>query len=286
MNKFFSDKHIFFQSVFVSIVLIILTVPCFEMTGKVILPVCIALFGSVSVCFAASLFRNVESSVGFSLIIYNIVWFVVAVIGEIRTQINQGFIFEWIQYFYFDKLLIVGTIWLGCSLFFALKRIVCKNKNLSDFDSFFRYSSVAFVLFYAFVIIYSFVLIRLQSQVYPFRFQPFVTIREYIDKYADIPYEIVMNVMGNLFYFTPLGYIFMLLLNGKGVKIKIAVNVFFPILAFTVLEFSQYVFQNGYCEFDDMMMNSIGFWFGNLLCFVCDKLTYFFSKGRINRFWN
>ncbi len=286
MQKYFPEKHVFFQSLLISSILIMLTVPCFKMTGNLILPVVISFLGSVAVCLVVSVFRNAESSIGFSLIICNLFWFVAAIVGEVRTQIDHGFVFEWIQYFYFDKLLIVGTVWLACSLFFALKRVLSKHKQLSDFDLFFKYSSFAFICFYSFVLVYSFVLIRLQSDVYPFRFQPFVTIREYIDSYAEVPYEIIMNVLGNLFYFTPLGYIFMFLLSNKNIKIKVAINAVFPVIAFTLLEFSQYIFQNGYCEFDDMMMNSIGFWVGNLLCLSSDKLAEYLSKGRIKRFWS
>ncbi len=62
--------------------------------------------------------------------------------------------------------------------------------------------------------------------------------------------------------------------------------MFFPIITFTALEFSQYFFQNGYCEFDDMMMNSIGFWFGSLLCPITDYFSLRISRGKIKNFWN
>ena len=286
MKKILSEKHILFQSIVIAAALILLCVPCFQMTGKVIMPLFIALFGSAAVCMVSSLLRDSETSIGLSLVILDIFWFVSALIGEYKVQKDYGFQSYWIQYFYFDKLLVVGGVWLGSSLFVSFNRIFNKKKSLSDFNLFYKYSSYAFIGFYAFILIYSFVLIRLDTGDYPFRFQPFVTIGEYIEKFAEIPYEILMNVLGNLFFFTPLGYIFLMLLSDKNIKIKVAVNLLFPIMAFTLLEFSQFFFRVGYCEFDDMMMNSIGFWFGNILCFVCNAFSAKISNGRVNRFWN
>ncbi len=286
MKKILLEKRVLFKSFVIAAALILLCVPCFQMTGKFVLPLVTALMGSVFICLISELFRNSESSVGLALIFLNLFWFIVALIGEYKVQNANGFQLYWIQYFYFDKLLVVGSVWLGCSLFFSFKRIFNKSKNLSDFAIFFKYSTYAFTAFYGFVLIYSFILIRLNTSDYPFRFQPFVTIKEYIEVYSEIPYEVMMNVLGNLFYFTPLGYIFSTFLSKKQIKTKIAVNVIFPIAAFTLLEFSQFYFQIGYCEFDDMMMNSLGFWLGNLLCFLSDYLTVKITGGRVKRFWN
>lgn len=286
MKKLIHEKCVLIKSFLIAVAFILLCVPCFQMTGKVVLPLVTALIGSVFICVVSHLFHNCESSVGFSLKILNLFWLVVALIGEYKVQIANGFQPYWIQYFYFDKLLVVGAVWLGCSLFFSFKRIFIKDNKTSDFDSFFKYSTYAFIAFYTFILMYSFVLIRLNTGDYPFRFQPFVTIKEYIEFYSEIPYEVLMNVLGNLFYFTPLGYIFWMLLSKKQIKIKIAVNFIFPIVTFTLLEFSQFYFQIGYCEFDDMMMNSLGFWFGNFMCYLCDYLTVKITNGRIKRFWN
>ncbi len=286
MKKLLHEKHILFQSVIIAAVLILLCVPCFQMTGKVVMPLIIALFGSAFVCLLSSFLRDSGASVGLSLNILNIFWFVAALIGEYNVQKNSGFQSYWIQYFYFDKFLVVGAVWLGCSFFYSLSRVFNKNKKSAEFERFFKYSSFAFITFYAFLLVYSFVLIRLNTGDFPFRFQPFVTIREYIEKFDEIPYEIIMNVLGNLFYFTPLGYIFSMMLSEKNIKIKAVVNFLFPIVAFTLLEFSQYIFRIGYCEFDDMMMNSFGFWFGNLMYFISNMLTFKISKGKVERFWN
>ncbi len=286
MKKILFEKCVLFKPFVIAAALILLCVPCFRMTGKVVLPLVTALIGSVFICLFSELIHNSESSVGLALVILNLFWFIVAMIGEYKVQIANGFQPYWIQYFYFDKLLVVGAVWLGCSLFFSFKRILNKSKNLSDFADFFKYSTYAFTAFYGFILIYSFVLIRLNTADYPFRFQPFVTVREYIEAYSEIPYEVMMNVLGNLFYFTPLGYIFSTFLSKKQIKTKIAVNFVFPIAAFTLLEFSQFYFQIGYCEFDDMMMNTLGFWLGNLLCLMSDYLTVKITGGRVKRFWN
>lgn len=286
MKRCIIDTGMLIKSIIIAAALVLLCVPCFQMTGNFLLPVALTLFGSLFICLVSSFFNNSESAIGLSLIFFNIFWLVFALVKEFVLQIEAGFVFKWIYFFYFDKLLIIGIVWLGCSLFITFKRIFFKNISPSRYDKFFKFSSFAFIIFYAFLLIYSFILIRLETGVYPFRFRPFVTIAEYIDQFSEIPYEIIMMVLGNLFYFTPLGYIFSSFLAGKKRIVKYIVNGLFPVITFSLLEFSQYVFQNGFCEFDDMLMNSIGFWFGNLLYFVFNFLAVKFSGNRVKRFWN
>lgn len=282
MNTKFS---ISIKSIVTAAALILLCIPVFGMTGDIFLPLTICVSGSVFICLCASFLRFTERIIGFALILLMIFWLIYAVVKEVILQIQAGWIFEWIEFFYFDKLLMLGSIWLSVSVFYSLKRIFHKNCNETEYSAFFHNASIAFLIFYIFLLVYSFVLIRLQTGEYPFRFQPFVTIKEYIDEYNSIPYEVFMMFFGNLLYFTPLGYIFSRLLINQKKFVRVLVNLLFPILSFTLLEFSQYIFQNGYCEFDDMMMNSIGFWFGNILFIVLNKITFILSKRKYSLFW-
>ena len=280
LNKF-SD---FVKPVIIAALFILLCIPCFGMTGSIFKPIFISFGVAFLICCVVSFFRQSEIMVAYALMIFVLFWLCFAVANEIYLQIKAGFVFKWLEFFYFDKLLVVGTVWLACTIFFCFKRLLDKS-NIDDYNVFFKYNAVSFVIFYSFLLIYSFVLIRLETGDYPLRLQPFLTIKEYIEQFHTIPYEVLMMVLGNLFYFTPLGFILIILLKKNSTGLNVAVNILFPVVTFGLLEFSQFVFQNGYCEFDDIIMNSIGFWLGNILCIMLDKITVCITHGRIKAFW-
>ncbi len=275
---------VFFQSVFASVALILLCIPAFNMTGEIIKPIVVSFIGTIIICTGILFSKYPERVVSNSLLILMIFWLLFALFRQLQLQIEAGFVFKWLYFFYYDKLLVVGTVWLTAALFFLIRRLVLKEPSV-DYKFFFKNGGRAFIIFYTFLLVFSFVLLRLERGEHPLNLQPFSTINDYIAQWESIPYEVFMMVCGNLFYFTPLGYIFYLKLrNNRSVK-KHIVFVLFPILAFSLLELSQYAFQNGFCEFDDMMMNSIGFWLGCFLCFVTDKIANAVTKGRCVVFW-
>lgn len=284
LNKI-NPNLLFRIEVFVtSLCFILLSVPAFNMTGLVVKPLLLCFIGGVTISTVLSFIHAGEKICGKAQLLFILFWLVFALIKELQLQQNNGFPGKWIYFFYFDKLLMVGAIWLSSTLAFILKRIISKKCSV-NYSAFFKYSSAAFIVFYAFLLVYSFILIRLEKGVYPLNWIPFNTIKEYISDYSSIPYEVFMMFFGNLLYFTPLGVIFYLLLKKQKIYIKLFVLTLFPLLAFTLLEFSQYFFQNGFCEFDDMMMNSFGFWLGALLGTFADAVVKKCTKGRIISFW-
>lgn len=275
--------QMFFQSLFSSLSFIVLCVPAFNMTGKIVEPVVLSIVGTLVICTGILFSKYPERVVSNGLLVLMIFWLVFALLKQLQLQIEAGFVFRWLYFFYYDKLLVVGTVWLTAALFFLVRRLMLKSPS-ADYVYFFKYSGRAFIVFYTFLLVFSFVLLRLESAEHPLNLKPFSVINDYIVQWESIPYEVFMMVCGNLFYFTPLGYIFYLKLRKKG-RIRFFVFTLFPVIAFSLLELSQYILQNGFCECDDMMMNSIGFWFGCVLCFVTDKVAKAVTKGRCDAFW-
>ncbi len=284
INKhFFSAKNIIL-TLLTTVAFILLCIPAFDMLGSILMPVVITVIGSMLISFILCRFK-LYTLIGLSQIIFILFWIILAIVEEIQLQLNAGFVSYWIEFFYFDKLLVIGCVWLSSTLLICLNRITNDKTDSSEFKQFFRLSSVAFLTFYFVLLLYSFVLIRLNVWEYPFNFIPFRTVKHYIEYFNNDPYEVLMNILGNLFYFTPLGYILSYLVKSKNKKKRIAFLSVFPVIAFTLLEFSQYIFQNGYCEFDDMSMNSIGFWLGCLLLPLSNSIAEKLSQNRINSFW-
>ncbi|MBQ5824333.1 MAG: VanZ family protein [Clostridia bacterium] len=286
MKAVLADKRTVVQSIVIAFLFIIISIPCFGMTGKILLPISIALFGSVAISALCLKFYCSEVCLGLSMVHYNVSLLLYVIVKELSLQIEADFVFEWIEFFYFDKLLIAGTIWFGSSVFVSLRRLKSKTDSSVEYRGYFKLSSLAFLIFYSFLLLYSFVLLRLKTGDYPFRIIPFSTINEYLEQVKEIPYEVFMMFFGNLFYFTPLGYILYSLVSEKRGCFKFIFLLVFPLVMFSLLEFSQFFFQNGYCEFDDMLMNSLGFWIGVIMCYSLNKVAYKLSEGHAEHFWN
>ncbi len=266
---------------------ILICLPAFGMTGSVLRPLAIAFLGGIAATsgvFIKKLRALFVSSAGLAQLLTVLFFVVFAVAKELQINADAGWVPYWIEFFYFDKLLILGTVWLSGAIVVALSRLFVKD-GVEEYRLFFKLSSFAFVCFYGALLIYSFILLRLQRGEYPISLTPFSTVRDYMADWASIPYEVFMMFFGNLLYFTPLGYIFHSFLCRKSKAKRLAVIVLFPLVAFSLLELSQYFFQNGYCEIDDMLMNSIGFWFGAVLCIFADKLAGKLTSGRLKAFW-
>lgn len=273
-----------FLSVVCAVAFVFISIPAFSMTGLIVKPLILSVCGTLIICLLIFIFNKSALIIASGQLMFILFWLVYVIIKQIELQIEAGWNGKWIYFFYFDKLLIVGTIWLISTVFVLTIRLI-KDNLLIKTKKFFQLSSIAFIIFYLFLLIYSFVLIRLEKGNYPINLTPFSTINEYIENYSSIPYEVFMMFFGNLLYFTPLGYIFYVLLRGENNFIRIPVIILFPVLAFSALEYSQYLFQNGFCEFDDMMMNSVGFWIGAVLGFFSDFLIKNISKGKLTYLW-
>lgn len=284
-NRLNSKVFLGIEVLLAAFALVLLSIPAFNMIGLIIRPLLLCVVGGAVISFVLSFIPKGETVCGLALLLFVSFWAIFAVAKEIELQFLHGFPGKWIEFFYFDKLLMVGTIWLSSSAVFIFKRLIVKHSS-KNYKSFFKLSSAAFIIFYSFLLVYSFVLIRLERGVYPLNWIPFNTIKDYISDYSSIPYEVFMMFFGNLLYFTPLGVICYLLLKKHKFIVRIPVITLFPLVAFSLLEYSQYLFQNGFCEFDDMMMNSVGFWFGALFGFIADTVVKKVTNGSISCFWD
>lgn len=93
-------------------------------------------------------------------------------------------------------------------------------------------------------------------------FIPFETILRYINysQYFNLDL-IILNLLGNLLIFTPMGFL-LPLLSKRSRKVWIVVCAgFFSSLA---VETVQFIFRVGSADVDDLILNTLGAWFGYL----------------------
>ena len=256
---------------------------CFFYTGHTLLQLSVCFVAAAGLAALLYAFDHSGFSVGLAQLLFVCLWLACALSRQFKLQIEQGWPGYWIYCFYFDSLLTQGTVWLCSTLVVTVWRLF--DRPL-DRRRFFRLSSAAFVLFYLFLLVYSFYLSRMNSaQNYPLNLDLLSTVQMYLNKIGENPYEMWMMIFGNLFYFTPLGYIFAVALRQRSRAYRAVVLLLFAPVAFFFLEYSQYMFQIGYCEIDDMVMNALGFWLGAALAPLSDRFARRVSKQRITYFW-
>lgn len=102
---------------------------------------------------------------------------------------------------------------------------------------------------------------------------PFATIRSYI-KYSGI-FHALLNILGNVVLFIPIGFIFpLILIRYRDIK-KIAV---LSISISLFIEFIQF-FVGRSCDIDDLILNFVGGIIGyTIFCFTSDRLKFILGR--------
>lgn len=102
---------------------------------------------------------------------------------------------------------------------------------------------------------------------------PFATIRSYI-KYSGI-FHALLNILGNVILFIPIGFIFpLILIRYRDLKriavLSISISLF--------IEFIQF-FVGRSCDIDDLILNFIGGIIGyTIFCFTSDRLKFILGR--------
>lgn len=111
----------------------------------------------------------------------------------------------------------------------------------------------------------------LTTETYIIRANPFESIYFLMFDSGYSLYEKYKNIFGNIILFMPYG--FLGILYPKLNAYKYLFIVFFIVI--NILEFSQYYFNRGYAEFDDVMLNTFGMSIGYIIYkkwfFIKDK---------------
>lgn len=284
MKRTFSGIGTWAQAITIALLWLVVCGVCFFYTGRTLFQLSLCTAASAGLAALLYGFDRSGRTVGLAQLLFVCLWLGCVLSRQFRLQSEQGWPGYWIYCFYYDSLLTQGTVWLCSTLVVTVCRLFDKPMNRRRF---FRLSSAAFVIFYLFLLIYSFYLSRTKTDgsVFPLNLSFSTTIQMYLQKMKANPYEVWMMIFGNLFYFTPLGYIFAVALRRRRAAVRAAVIALFAPAAFFLLEYSQYLFQIGFCEMDDMLMNAFGFWLGAALAPLSDRVAQLVSKQRLPHFW-
>lgn len=131
-------------------------------------------------------------------------------------------------------------------------------------------SWIAFVIYLVMMVYFLFFceqLGRIPSDTYHYNLKPFTEIRRYLNHVNEIGYfGVMLNILGNVVCFMPLGFVLPILSNRKWGFIRITIISF---LASLVVEITQLVTKLGSCDVDDIIMNTLGGLLGYILFIIC-----------------
>jgi len=131
-------------------------------------------------------------------------------------------------------------------------------------------SWIAFIIYLVVMVYFLFFSERLgrtPSDTYHYNLKPFTEIKRYMGHIEEIgSFNVMLNLLGNVLCFMPLGFVLPILSNRKWGLIRITAVSF---LASVVVELTQLVTKLGSCDVDDIMMNTLGGFLGYLSFLVC-----------------
>ena len=260
--------------------LLLSIIPSFISTGKLLFQIVSTIVLSSLISYAAYKVENGSRIIALAFNYFLAFWVLFAFCRQTLLQIqnytNGGSFRGWINFFYYDKSMTIGIVWLTILVVFTAlgsKNIQYRNKKAAmDYTSFFNTTSRGFIIFYLLLLLYSFVIIRGFDAHYSApNFIPFRMIIEYA-RIRD--YRMFMIFFGNLLLFTPFGFYTKVITHKSRFS-----EVLMPVIISSVIELSQLLFKNGNCDLDDVILNSAGFYLGILIKLSADKIICKKSAG-------
>ncbi|MCR8656429.1 VanZ family protein [Paenibacillus endoradicis] len=98
---------------------------------------------------------------------------------------------------------------------------------------------------------------RSQQIHYQYNLIPLSTIIEMFQLYPLLSKPLLINIIGNIIVFVPVGILLPTLINKK-----LIVLIFVFLIGITIMELSQLLLRRGSLDVDDYLLNSIGFMLG------------------------
>ncbi|MCD7826729.1 MAG: VanZ family protein [Clostridiaceae bacterium] len=119
---------------------------------------------------------------------------------------------------------------------------------------------------------------RTPSEMYHYNMQPFAEIGRFWKYRREIGYgSVIVNLVGNVVCFMPLGFVLPVLSSRQWGWIRITL---ISCLASVLVEGIQLVSKLGSCDVDDVILNTLGGFLGYLLFVICNKIYRMFMDRK------
>jgi glycopeptide antibiotics resistance protein len=132
---------------------------------------------------------------------------------------------------------------------------------------------IAFIIYLAVMVYFLFFceqLGRTPKDTYHYNLEPFAEIKRYTSCIEELGYvNVILNLIGNVVCFMPLGFVLPILTHRRWGVIRITA---ISCLASVVVEVMQLVTKLGSCDVDDIIMNTLGGLLGYILFLICNTM--------------
>ncbi len=271
LNNALHKTKLILSQIFCACFLTVTVFPGMMFTGKLLLQILLTLFFVLLYCLvvnAAGIGLREQALAEWVMIIF---WIIIAFVEQILFK-GTFLIFRtpWAHTFYYDS---IGMIFIALTVTIFFQRVKAFRSKDSDttkrYRKFYSIASAAYITYYTVALIYCFVICRSPStqrdepNLVPFNTLKWTFFSGLID------YERLILFFGNIAIFLPLGFLmYEHLCKGK----KRIILFLFPVVLSSLIEFSQYVFNMGNPDVDDVLLNVLGFYLGIVFKIAVDRL--------------
>lgn len=270
-NNALHKTKLILSQVFCACFLTLTPFPAMMFTGKLLLQIILTLFLVLLYCFvvnAAGIGLREQAVSEWVMIVF---WIIIAFVEQIQVK-GTLLVFRtpWAHTFYYDR---IGMIFISLTvtvLFQRIKTFISKDGDTAkNYGKFYSVASAAYITYYIIALVYCFIICRSPSaerdkpNLVPFNTLKWTFFSGLID------YERLILFFGNIAIFLPLGFLmYEHLCKGK----KKIILFLFPVVLSSLIEISQYVFNMGNPDVDDVILNVLGFYLGIVFKIAVDKL--------------
>ena len=178
---------------------------------------------------------------------------------------------------------IIAVNWLIPSVHCFIRYMTGYGTRINQYNTFYRNSSIIFLLFYLGILIYG----SFAEDAFPWAYRavmwadtanytPFLALAKQIEDYLYriIPLRDILVYLGiRILIFVPYGYFVTLLTRKKSHLLKHLLFLIFPVL----IEVLQYFLLIARCDIDDIIYGFLGCLLGSLLFYLTDRIFHMIS---------
>lgn len=120
---------------------------------------------------------------------------------------------------------------------------------------------------------------RIPSDTYHYNLEPFTEIKRCLNHIFELGlFYVVLNLLGNVVCFMPLGFVLPILSERSFGVFRIT---FISFLSSVLVELLQLVTKLGSCDIDDIIMNTLGGFLGYILFVICRGVYRIGARKRV-----
>lgn len=168
--------------------------------------------------------------------------------------------------------------WIAPTLVCSVARLCDRKKRLQGFEDFFKTASIVFFVIYllSLVALLFFGSVNRGVEYRCVNLIPFKTIWMYLSTHALSDSNKILNLVGNVLIFVPLGFYLSVFSHRIHLLFRVLILFAVPVL----VEVLQYVFKTGASDVDDVILNFLGGLLGMLICYLAECIYRHYHKDK------